>query len=55
MVNATPRELYPPQKKHSTLLKEADWASGHVWTDAEILAHHRYRRTVQSVASRYVD
>ena len=46
-----------PQKTDPVLvLREAEWAPGLVWTDAENLAPPGFAlRTVQPVASRYTD
>jgi len=46
-----------PTGKHPVpILREASWAPGLFWTGAENLVPHRdsMRRTIQSVASRYV-
>jgi hypothetical protein len=61
MVNATPRPLYPAWKRPALLVREAEWASGPVWTGAENLSTPppspvRFEpMTVQPVASRYTD
>jgi hypothetical protein len=39
MVNATPQPLYPRERDPGTIVQEAGWASGPVWTGAENLAH----------------
>ena len=43
MVNATPRLLYPRELDPVTIVQEAGWAPGLVWTGAENLALTRIR------------
>jgi hypothetical protein len=38
MVNATPRPPYPLETESVTIVKEAGWVPGPVWTGAEYLA-----------------
>ena len=38
VVNATPRPLYPGEKDQVSIVQEAGWAPGPVWTGAENLA-----------------
>jgi hypothetical protein len=50
-----PGRLYP-EKDPVTVVQEAGWAPGPVWTGAEDLAPPGFDlRTVQPVASRYTD
>ena len=39
MVNATPRPLYPQENAPISIVKEAGWAPGPVWTGADNHAH----------------
>ena len=41
MVNATPRSLYPRERDPVTIVQEAGWAPGPIWTGTENLAPHR--------------
>jgi hypothetical protein len=56
VVNATPRR-FTPRKDPVSIVQEARWAAGPVWTGAENLAPPLGLdpRTVQPVASRYTD
>ena len=38
MVNATSRSLYPRERDPATIVQEAGWAPGLVWTGGENLA-----------------
>jgi len=57
VVNATPRPLHPSERDLVSILHEAGWAPGRLWTGAENLATPPGfdPRTVQSVASRRTD
>jgi len=55
-VNVTLRPLFTPGKDPVSIVQEAGWATGPVWTDAENLAPTAIRsRTVQPIAIRYTD
>ena len=58
-VSVTPRSLFTPGKDPVSILQEAGWAPGPVWTGTENLAPSHPpgsdTRTVQPVASRYTD
>jgi hypothetical protein len=54
--SVTPRPLFTPGKDQAPIVQEAGWATGPVWTGVENLAPSGFdSRTVQSVASRYID
>ena len=54
--NATPRPLYPREKKPVLVVYEAGWALRAVWTGAENLAPPGFDpQTVPPVASRCTD
>jgi hypothetical protein len=56
VVNATPRPLYPQERDPVSIVQEAGWAPGPVWTGAENLAPTGFEpRTVRPVASGYTD
>jgi len=51
-----PRQHLTPGKDPVSIVQEAGWASGPVWTGAENLAQPGFDpRTVQPVGSRYTD
>jgi len=56
MLNATPRAIYPWEWTVS-IVQEAGWVSGRVWTSMENLSSSPgfEPRTVQPVVSRYTD
>ena len=56
-VSVTPRPPFTPRKDPVSIVQEAGWAPGPVWTGAENLAPSPGfdPRTVQPVASRYTD
>jgi hypothetical protein len=41
VANVTPRPLYPQERDPVSIVQEAGWAPGPVWTDAKNLAPHR--------------
>jgi hypothetical protein len=54
--SVTPWPLFTPGNDPVTVIQEAGWAPGPVWTRAENLAHTGFDpRTVQPVASHYTD
>ena len=56
-VSVTLRPLFTPKKDPVTIVQEAGWAPGPVWTGAENLAPPPGfdPRTVQTLESRYTD
>ena len=56
MVYATPRPLYPPGTRPDTIVQEAGWVQGLVWTGANNFSPTANRsRTLQPVARRYTE
>jgi len=55
-MNATAQPLYPLQRDTVSIVQEAGWAPGSVWTSAEISPPPGFDpQIVQPVASRYTD
>ena len=57
VVNASPRPLHPKERGPVSIIHEAGWVPGPVWTGAEKLAPPPGfdSRTIQPVVSRYTD
>jgi hypothetical protein len=53
VVSATPRPLYELESAPVSIVKEAGWAPGPVWTGAENLAHTEIRSPDRPAGSDY--